>query len=152
MDSLSSKMSNRITRLYWQTTECRDSPSRTLCLTDDVIYSSYSALKDVASHVLVYLTAHSTGGAIYQTRVGAALVTSEFGGSHNPITNGRLPLLTSRNRLVSPKKLGGFTGISDHGPLDDSGEVTKCWLSQDELSQLERIAGEDDGNVRSRYS
>jgi integrase len=27
--------------------------------------------------------------------------------------------------------------------VDDSGEVTKCWLSQDELSQLERTAGSD---------
>ena len=27
--------------------------------------------------------------------------------------------------------------------VDDSGEVTKCWLSQDELSRLERTAGSD---------
>jgi hypothetical protein len=26
--------------------------------------------------------------------------------------------------------------------IDDSGDVTKCWLSPDELSTLERSAGE----------
>lgn len=28
--------------------------------------------------------------------------------------------------------------------VDDSDDVTKCWLSPDELDQLERAAGEDD--------
>ena len=30
--------------------------------------------------------------------------------------------------------------------VDDSGNVTKCWLSSDELTQLERVAGQDGWN------